>query len=109
MTEHGIRIVPYSPLGRGLFGGKALVESLPANTSLESHPRFQGENFERNKLLYAQIEKLAKNMDAPFHNSHLHGFFTKVMTWHLFLGQLRLGILMITLDHSKVKLSNEKI
>ncbi|PON87140.1 Aldo/keto reductase/potassium channel subunit beta [Trema orientale] len=58
--ELGIGIVPYSPLGRGFFGGKAVVESLPANSSLESHPRFQGENFERNKLLYAQMEKLAE-------------------------------------------------
>ncbi|PON73856.1 Aldo/keto reductase/potassium channel subunit beta [Parasponia andersonii] len=58
--ELGIGIVPYSPLGRGFFGGKAVVESLPANTFLESHPRFQGENLERNKNLYAQMEKLAE-------------------------------------------------
>lgn len=30
----GIGIVPYSPLGRGFFAGKATVESLPANSSL---------------------------------------------------------------------------
>lgn len=30
--ELGIGIVPYSPLGRGFFGGKAVVESLPANS-----------------------------------------------------------------------------
>ena len=27
--ELGIGIVPYSPLGRGFFGGKAVVETLP--------------------------------------------------------------------------------
>ncbi|GKV27330.1 hypothetical protein SLEP1_g36515 [Rubroshorea leprosula] len=32
--ELGIGIVPYSPLGRGLFGGKAVVESVPANSFL---------------------------------------------------------------------------
>ncbi|XP_062084494.1 perakine reductase-like [Humulus lupulus] len=58
--ELGIGIVPYSPLGRGFFGGKAIVESLPPNTFLESHPRFQGQNIERNKVLYNQMEKLAK-------------------------------------------------
>ncbi|KAM6577006.1 hypothetical protein CsatB_028843 [Cannabis sativa] len=58
--ELGIGVVPYSPLGRGFFGGKAVVESLPPNTFLESHPRFQGENIERNKLLYNQMEKLAQ-------------------------------------------------
>lgn len=57
--ELGIGIVPYSPLGRGLFGGKAVVESVPANSFLQSHPRFQGENFEKNKIFYTRIEKLA--------------------------------------------------
>ncbi|XWS42500.1 hypothetical protein CRYUN_Cryun16bG0019100 [Craigia yunnanensis] len=32
--ELGIGIVPYSPLGRGFFGGRAVVESVPANSSL---------------------------------------------------------------------------
>ena len=32
--ELGIGIVPYSPLGRGFFGGKAVVESLPENSFL---------------------------------------------------------------------------
>ena len=32
--ELGIGIVPYSPLGRGFFGGKAVVESLPSNSDL---------------------------------------------------------------------------
>ncbi|KAJ7978102.1 perakine reductase-like [Quillaja saponaria] len=57
--ELGIGIVPYSPLGRGFFGGKAVIESVPANSFLEHHPRFQGENLDRNKKLYAEIEKLA--------------------------------------------------
>ncbi|XVF57251.1 hypothetical protein PTKIN_Ptkin06aG0189800 [Pterospermum kingtungense] len=30
----GIGIVPYSPLGRGFFGGRAVVESVPANSYL---------------------------------------------------------------------------
>ncbi|XVE62823.1 hypothetical protein DITRI_Ditri06bG0150900 [Diplodiscus trichospermus] len=59
--ELGIGIVPYSPLGRGFFGGKAVVESVPANSFLTFQPRFQGENLARNKNLYLQIEKLAQN------------------------------------------------
>ncbi|XVF06304.1 hypothetical protein REPUB_Repub06bG0035700 [Reevesia pubescens] len=58
--ELGIGIVPYSPLGRGFFGGRAVVESVPANSILAFHPRFQGENLDRNKNLYLQIEKLAQ-------------------------------------------------
>jgi len=58
--ELGIGIVPYSPLGRGFFSGKAVVESLPENSSLVSHPRFGGENLEKNKIFYTQIANLAK-------------------------------------------------
>lgn len=32
--ELGIGIVPYSPLGRGFFGGKAILESIPADSFL---------------------------------------------------------------------------
>ncbi|XVF31152.1 hypothetical protein REPUB_Repub16aG0121200 [Reevesia pubescens] len=59
--ELGIGIVPYSPLGRGFFGGRAVVESVPANSILTFHPRFQEENLDRNKNFYLQIEKLAQN------------------------------------------------
>eukprot|EP00262_Sarcandra_glabra_P000887 TRINITY_DN10933_c0_g2_i1.p1 TRINITY_DN10933_c0_g2~~TRINITY_DN10933_c0_g2_i1.p1 ORF type:complete len:362 (+),score=50.15 TRINITY_DN10933_c0_g2_i1:51-1136(+) len=57
--ELGIGIVPYSPLGRGFFGGKAVVESLPPNSFLNSHPRFTGENLEKNKVLYMSLVSLA--------------------------------------------------
>ncbi|XP_073006107.1 probable aldo-keto reductase 1 [Typha latifolia] len=57
--ELGIGIVPYSPLGRGFFGGKGVVEELPPNTALNSHPRFTGENLQRNKPLYLRLESLA--------------------------------------------------
>ncbi|KAJ1385146.1 NADP-dependent oxidoreductase domain [Sesbania bispinosa] len=58
--ELGIGIVPYSPLGRGFFGGKAVIESIPANSFLAKQPRLQGENLEKNKILYSRIENLAE-------------------------------------------------
>ncbi|XVF38292.1 hypothetical protein REPUB_Repub20aG0088100 [Reevesia pubescens] len=58
--ELGIGIVAYSPLGRGFFGGKATVESLYAESVLKMHPRFTGDNLEKNKLVYARFENLAK-------------------------------------------------
>ncbi|KAK9293330.1 hypothetical protein L1049_021322 [Liquidambar formosana] len=58
--ELGIGIVPYSPLGRGFFGGKAIMESLPSNSSLATHPRFRAENLEKNRNLYTRIDNLAK-------------------------------------------------
>eukprot|EP00257_Ricinus_communis_P001713 XP_002512217.2 probable aldo-keto reductase 1 [Ricinus communis] len=58
--ELGIAVVAYSPLGRGFFGGRAVVESLPSETKLKSHPRFTEENIEKNKVLYTRVENLAK-------------------------------------------------
>ncbi|KAE9611982.1 hypothetical protein Lal_00048888 [Lupinus albus] len=58
--ELGIGIVPYSPLGRGFFGGRGVVEKLSATSFLSAHPRFQAENLEKNKNIYERIEILAK-------------------------------------------------
>ncbi|XP_038716380.1 perakine reductase-like [Tripterygium wilfordii] len=58
--ELGIGIVPYCPLGSGIFGGKAIVESISANSFRQSLPRFQGENFAKNKILCNRVEKLAE-------------------------------------------------
>ncbi|KAK7273483.1 hypothetical protein RIF29_14534 [Crotalaria pallida] len=62
--ELGIGIVPYSPLGRGFFGGKGVVENVPANSSLTVHPRFKAENLDKNKNIYDRIESLAKKHQA---------------------------------------------
>jgi aryl-alcohol dehydrogenase-like predicted oxidoreductase len=50
--ELGIGIVPYSPLGRGFFAGKGVVETLAANSSWSMLPRFQGENLDKNKCAF---------------------------------------------------------
>ncbi|KAH1194161.1 hypothetical protein AAZV13_19G073700 [Glycine max] len=47
--ELGIGIVPYSPLGRGFFGGKGVLETVSTVSSLITHPRFQAENLDKNK------------------------------------------------------------
>lgn len=58
--ELGIGIVPYSPLGRGFFSGKALTEMNYSNTRWSNHPRFQPENLKRNGILFDRISTLAK-------------------------------------------------
>ncbi|KAL4288867.1 hypothetical protein AHAS_Ahas19G0329100 [Arachis hypogaea] len=57
--ELGIGIVAYSPLGRGFFAGKAVVESLPNQSLLAMHPRFSEENLEKNKPFYKRVDELA--------------------------------------------------
>ncbi|XP_059446147.1 perakine reductase-like isoform X2 [Corylus avellana] len=58
--ELGIGIVAYSPLGRGFFGGKAVLESLSTESILPMFPRFMGENLEKNKSLYNKLANLAE-------------------------------------------------
>eukprot|EP00850_Spirogloea_muscicola_P018857 SM000177S03190 [mRNA] locus=s177:106520:109095:- [translate_table: standard] len=57
--ELGIGIVPYSPLGRGFFSGKAIHEQFQEGDFRKAHPRFQGENLEKNKLMYEKVAEFA--------------------------------------------------
>ncbi|MCL4393556.1 MAG: aldo/keto reductase [Chloroflexi bacterium] len=60
--ELGIGFVAYSPLGRGfLTGAFTRAEDLPAGDFRLTTPRFQGENFERNRALVAGIEAVARD------------------------------------------------
>ncbi len=60
--ELGTSFVAYSPLGRGfLTGGVADEASLAASDVRRNMPRFQGENFTRNKALLTTLERLAAN------------------------------------------------
>jgi aryl-alcohol dehydrogenase-like predicted oxidoreductase len=58
--ELGIGIVPYSPIGRGFFGGRGVTEQVSAESNLNAHPRFTAESLDKNKQLYLKIEDLAK-------------------------------------------------
>jgi aryl-alcohol dehydrogenase-like predicted oxidoreductase len=59
--ELGIGFVPYSPLGRGFLSGRwKKPEDLPADDFRRNHPRFQGENFQKNLDLVARVKEIAR-------------------------------------------------
>ncbi|KAG5534240.1 hypothetical protein RHGRI_022385 [Rhododendron griersonianum] len=60
IRELGIGFVLYCATARGFFGGKRVVKDVPESSTLQTHPRFSGENLERNKIFYYRIEELAK-------------------------------------------------
>jgi aryl-alcohol dehydrogenase-like predicted oxidoreductase len=60
LSELGIGLVAYSPLGRGFLSGRIRrIEDLAPEDSRRNMPRFQGENFLRNLQLVAVAEELA--------------------------------------------------
>jgi aryl-alcohol dehydrogenase-like predicted oxidoreductase len=60
VRELGIGFVAYSPLGRGFLSGRFRSPSdFPDDDFRRHHPRFQGENFDRNMELVERVEELA--------------------------------------------------
>ena len=58
--ELGIGFVAYSPLGRGFLTGQIRSpEDLEEDDFRRHNPRFQGENFQRNLDLVAQVQEIA--------------------------------------------------
>src|SRR5215216_4987850 len=59
--ELGIGFVAYSPLGRGFLSGRIRsVDDLDPDDFRHDHPRFRGENFERNLELVARVDETAE-------------------------------------------------
>ncbi|MGE5177896.1 MAG: aldo/keto reductase [Bacteroidota bacterium] len=59
--ELGIGFVAYSPLGRGFLSGRwQKPEDLAEDDFRRNHPRFQGENFRKNRDLVRRVEEIAR-------------------------------------------------
>jgi aryl-alcohol dehydrogenase-like predicted oxidoreductase len=61
VRELGIGYVAYSPLGRGFLTGQITSpEDFPDDDFRRFHPRFTGENFEKNIALVREVETMAR-------------------------------------------------
>jgi aryl-alcohol dehydrogenase-like predicted oxidoreductase len=61
VRELGIGYVAYSPLGRGFLTGQfKSADDFAEDDFRKNHPRFQGENFQRNLDLVREVEQMAR-------------------------------------------------
>jgi len=59
--EHGVGVVPYSPLGRGMLTGKVgSLDELSDDDFRRTVPRFQGDNLDHNLALVAVVREIAE-------------------------------------------------
>jgi aryl-alcohol dehydrogenase-like predicted oxidoreductase len=57
----GIGFVAYSPLGRGFLTGRfKSIDDLAPDDNRRNHPRWQGENFQRNLRLVEEVNAIAR-------------------------------------------------
>jgi aryl-alcohol dehydrogenase-like predicted oxidoreductase len=65
LRELGIGLVAYSPLGHGFLTGKIRsIEDLADDDWRKTHPRFTGENFQRNLGIADEVDAVARELGA---------------------------------------------
>jgi aryl-alcohol dehydrogenase-like predicted oxidoreductase len=65
LRELGIGVVAYSPLGRGFLSGRVTSpDDFGEDDFRRNHPRFSGENFDRNLELVGQVKEVAAGREA---------------------------------------------
>jgi aryl-alcohol dehydrogenase-like predicted oxidoreductase len=58
--ELGVTLIAHTPLGKGMLAGSVSApEQLGEGDHRRNHPRFQGDNLARNRLLVTELERLA--------------------------------------------------
>jgi aryl-alcohol dehydrogenase-like predicted oxidoreductase len=63
--ELHVGFVAYAPLGRSLLtGGVASLDDIPEDDRRRHHPRFEGENLEKNLTLVRRVEAMAREKEV---------------------------------------------
>ena len=61
LRKHKMSLIPFSPLGRGMFTENFDINQITANDPRLKLPRFQGEHFENNKQLVKELSIFAND------------------------------------------------
>jgi len=61
---HDVGFLAFSPLGRGFLTGRLSQSEIKSDDFRATLPRFQGENFDRNRRLVEQVQAVAERVGA---------------------------------------------
>ena len=108
--ELGIGFVAYSPRDRGFLTGRfQKFEDLPADDYRWHHPRFEGDNFQRNMALVKEVEALAQTKQCTASQIALALVLTQGPDIVLIPGTKRRQYLEQNVGALDVKLSNDEL
>jgi aryl-alcohol dehydrogenase-like predicted oxidoreductase len=110
VSELGISLVAYSPLGRGfLTGSIKSMDDLSKSDYRRYSPRFQDANFEKNLKLVKIVEDMAKEKGCKASQIALAWLLAKGENIIPIPGTKRVNYLLENIAAAKIKLSNDEV
>lgn len=109
--ELGIGILAYSPLGRGLLTGqlKSHDQLQAGDFRAVAYPRFQGENWEKNRKLVENLEALAAKKGVTAGQLAMAWLLAKAPDAILIPGTKRIKYLEENMGAANIKLTHEEV
>ncbi|EIJ44167.1 putative oxidoreductase, aryl-alcohol dehydrogenase like protein [Beggiatoa alba B18LD] len=110
LRELKIALVAYSPLGRGfLTGAINTLETLAPDDYRRYNPRFEGDNFDKNKQMLDGVTEIAKQLGCTTAQLALAWVLAKGQDIVPIPGTKRQKYLMDNINSTKVTLTNDVI
>ncbi|HKQ29352.1 MAG TPA: aldo/keto reductase [Burkholderiales bacterium] len=108
--ELGVTLVAYAPLGRSMLTGSVHGKAdLPEGDRRLQHPRFQGENLDKNVQIVTRIEAIAKEKKCTPAQLVLAWLLAQGQDLAAIPGTKRKARVDENLDSLKIKLSKEDV
>ncbi|CAO1634906.1 unnamed protein product [Sympodiomycopsis kandeliae] len=108
--QNGTAVVAYSPIGRGALANRFKTqEDIPEDDWRRHNPRFQGENFNTNMKLVADIEKIGADQNATAAQVTLAWLMAQSKSIFPIPGTTNVSRVQENAGAAKLKLSKEQV